>query len=144
MSTRQFCASAAVVALVLLAGTGTASAQGTVTWDQGYPIGNNAVPPNPLGSVDVLGSYTVNANWAPTSASLTYSLQPGGILKSQQLNFQNGKIGAFLNGQIVAARITMQKGSYQGWLAVSYMPVPAPPGTQPTIIISSVGYWTIN
>src|SRR5581483_8724355 len=140
---RQFCASAVAAALVLLAGTGTASAQGTVSWTPPFPVGNPPPRPGAPGSVDVLGSYTIAAGWTAVGGNFTWTPASGGTPAGVALNILNnaqgtgGSIGALLNGQIVAARITMAPGRYQGWLTVSYVPVNSPPGTVPTLIIST-------
>lgn len=93
---------------------------GTVAWDKGYPKTVAALPGR-SGEVIVLGSYTTNPGWTPTSAAFAFIPASGGVPKGGPLDMLSGKIGMLnAQGQIVEKSFPLPKGSYQGWLAVSY------------------------
>ncbi|MDB5309029.1 MAG: hypothetical protein JWO38_3231 [Gemmataceae bacterium] len=92
------------------------------------------------GSVDVLGSYTANQGWFPASGNFTWTPAAGGSLTAVVLDIKNGKIGKLdMNNNIVAGRVTLSKGTYQGWLTMTYQTQ----GGQGSIVISTVVQFTI-
>lgn len=143
MTTRQLSAVAVVVLGIAVCDATRATAEdgGTVTWAAGYPVANASQMMGMIpGSVDVFGSYTTNQGWAPVSGNFTWTPAAGGPLSSVVLDIGNGKIGKLNNGQIGAARVTLGKGSYQGWLTMAYTKLD---GTG-SIVISTVVQFTIN
>lgn len=144
MSIRRVCAVVLFFGLVVLASHREVFAQGggvpgTVTWNAGFPKANNAVPPNPMGSVDVQGTYTVNQGFNPIAGSFTYSLASGGVLQGKQLDMLNGQMGKNVNGAIVPYNLALAKGTYQGTLVVTYGP-----NNPPDVVVSTTVQFTIN
>jgi hypothetical protein len=143
MSTRQFCASAVAAALVLLAGTSTASAQTYVTWTQTYPQASvNSVFPN-LPWIAYKGNAAAVTNYKIGRVQAVYVPAGGGSQNRVDMDWdQLGNLGQKdVFGAIQAKRVTVSAGQYSVWIDVRYDPLPGTGGQQfwsQTSIINNV------
>ncbi len=123
MSTRQFGASVVVAAVVCSVSAGTASAQPSISWSAGYPVGTNVNPgpPQILGKIDGMADITGFGNTI-TSASFNWMLVGGGgQVFGVPASWGNGKVGQPDAQGNITKPVTISglaKGTYEVWITV--------------------------